>query len=80
MSYVWYAIGIVLRLLVLPLWLIRCVYVYLMAVYKEKGVRVYVDESRDFPDTDGTNNSPGSAGVDDTWSALRAKAGLTGKA
>ena len=71
MEYVAYAFGVALRLAVLPLWLVRCIYVYLMAVYKEKGVRVYVDESRDFPGSDGTNNSPGSAGVDDTLSLKR---------
>ena len=80
MEYVWYAIGVALRLVALPLWLVRCIYIYLMAVYKEKGVRVYVDESRDFPGSGGTDNRPGSAGVDDTLSAVRAKAGLTGKA
>ena len=79
MEYVLYAMLVILRLAILPLWLVRCIYVYLMAVYKEKGVRVYVDESRGFPGANGTNNGSGGAGVTDTAATIRAKAGQLGE-
>jgi len=78
MTYGTYVVMTVLRLAILPFWLVRCVYVYMMAVYKEKGVRVYVDESRDFSGTD--DNGSGSAGVTDTAATIRAKTGQFGKA
>lgn len=79
MEYVIYAITVAIRLAVTPFVLLFALYQHLRAVYKGKVLVIYVDESRDVPRTGGSDNGAGSAGVDDTLAAIRAKAGHTGK-
>lgn len=79
MEYVIYALAVAIRIVITPIVLVFALYQHLRATYKGKVLVIYVDESRDFPRSGGSDNSPGSAGVDDTWAALRAKAGQFGK-
>lgn len=79
MEYVQYAIAVAIRLLITPFVLAFALFQHLRATYKGKVLVIYVDESRDFPRTGGSNDGQGSAGVDDTLAALRAKARFPGK-